>query len=67
MNEEKLQLLMELFEAEDLGMLKVRCPINLNNWLYNLMDNDDFIDMVKMIDRFEDERKFRELKRGGEI
>lgn len=67
MSEEKIQLLMELFDAKDLDMLKARCPIDLNNWLYNLMDNDDFIDMVKMIDKFDDERIYRELKKRGEL
>ena len=67
MSEEKIQLLMELFDAKDLDMLKAGCPIDLNNWLYNLMDNDDFIDMVKMIDKFDDERIYRELKKRGEL
>jgi hypothetical protein len=31
------------------------------------MDNDEFIDMVIMIDEFDDERIFRELKERGEL
>lgn len=62
MNENKIKLLMGLFGAKDIDELKARCPINLNNSLYNFMDNEDFIEMVIMIDAFDDERIFRDLK-----
>lgn len=67
MNEEKINLLMELFKANDIDELKARCPININNWLYNNMDNKEFIEMVILIDKLEDEMIFRELKERGEI
>ena len=62
MNEEKINLLMGLFGANDMDELKARCPININNWLYNNMDNEEFIEMVIMINAFDDERIFRDLK-----
>lgn len=62
MNEEKINLLMGLFGANDMDELKARCPININNWLYNNMDNEEFIEMVILIDKLDDERIFRELK-----
>jgi len=67
MNEEKIKLLMSLFGANNIDELKARCPININNWLYNNMDNEEFIEMVVLIDEFDDERIFRELKERGEI
>ena len=62
MNEDKIKLLMGLFGAKDIDELKARCPINLNNGLYNFMDNEEFIEMIIMIDTLDDERIFRELK-----
>jgi hypothetical protein len=67
MNEEKINLLMGLFGANDIDELKDRCSININNWLYNNMDNEEFIEMVILIDKLDDERIFRELKERGEI
>ena len=67
MNEEKIKLLMGLFGTNNIDELKVRCPININNWLYNNMDNEEFMEMVVLIDKFDDERIFRELKERGEI
>ena len=55
MGEEKIKLLMELFKAEDLDELKARCPVNIENWFYNQMDDEEFIEMVKMMDRIDDE------------
>ena len=62
MSEEKINLLMGLFGANDIDELKARCPININNWLYNNMDDEEFIEMVILIDELDDERIFRELK-----
>lgn len=62
MKEDKIKLLMGLFGAKDMDELKARCPINLNNSLYNFMDNEEFIEMVIMIDELDDEIIFRELK-----
>ena len=62
MNEDKIKLLMGLFGAKDMDELKARCPINLNNSLYNFMDNEEFIEMVITIDTLDDERIFREVK-----
>lgn len=67
MSDEKIKLLMGLFGASNLDELEARCPLNIHNWLYNGMDNDEFIDMVIMIDEFDDERIFRELKERGEL
>lgn len=67
MCKEKIELLMGLFGAKTLTELEARCPINLNNNLYNFMDNEEFIEMVILIDRFDDERIYRELKNRGEI
>lgn len=67
MSDEKIKLLMGLFGANDLEELEARCPLNIHNWLYNGMDNDEFIDMVIMIDEFDDERIFRELKERGDL
>ena len=67
MSEEKIKLLMDLFGANNIDELKARCPININNWLYNNMDNEEFVEMVVLIDEFDDERIFRELKERGEI
>jgi hypothetical protein len=67
MNEEKIKLLMGLFGVNNIDELKARCPININNWLYNNMDNEEFIEMVVLIDEFDNERIFRELKERGEI
>lgn len=67
MCKEKIELLMGLFGAKTLIELEARCPINLNNSLYNFMDNEEFIEMVVLIDKFDDERIYRELKNRGEI
>ena len=67
MSDEKIKLLMRLFRANDLEELEARCPLNIHNWLYNGMDNEEFIDMVIMIDEIDDERIYKELKDRGEI
>ena len=67
MCEEKIKLLMGLFGVNDLEELSARCPININNSLYNFMDNEEFINMAILIDRFDDERIYRELKERGDL
>ena len=67
MCEEKIKLLMGLFGANNLEELSARCPMNINNSLYNFMDNEEFINMAILIDRFDDERIYRELKERGDL
>ena len=52
MSDEKIKLLMGLFGVNNLEELEARCPLNIHNWLYNGMSNDEFIDMVIMIDEY---------------
>ena len=49
MDYDKVNLLMEIFNVYDSEVLKNISPISLENWLYNFMDNDDFVDMVKSL------------------
>ena len=67
MCEEKIKLLMGLFWVNYLEELSARCPININKSLYNFMDNEEFINMAILIDRFDDERIYRELKERGDL
>jgi hypothetical protein len=49
MNEGKIKLLMELFQVNNLDDLRSICPVNMDNWFYKQMEDNEFIEMVKII------------------
>ena len=51
MNEGKIKLLMELFQVNNLDDLRSICPVNMDNWFYKQMEDNEFIEMVKIIDK----------------
>ena len=51
MNEGKIKLLMELFQVNNLDDLRSICPVNMDNWFYKQMGDNEFIEMVKNIDK----------------
>lgn len=67
MSEEKIKLLMGLFGTKNLGELEARCPLNIHNWLYNTMDNEEFVYMIMALDKLDDEIRFKELKERGDL
>lgn len=55
LSEEKINLLKEYFNVENMDILIARCPINIYTDEYNDMDNKYFINMIIQLEELEDE------------
>ena len=49
MNNEKIKLLMEILETNDINILKTKSPINIDTDEFNNMDNNDFVFMINYL------------------
>ena len=61
LSEDKIKLLMDYFDTNDMETLKARCCINMNKAFYNELDNEEFMMIVKYIDEMDDWEIIKDL------
>lgn len=67
MCKEKIEILMEFYEAEDLDTLKARSIVNIETDEYDNIDNVQFLEMVRRAEYLDNLEIYNILKERGEL